>query len=294
MNVCIGERLDTPAWSGPPLGRFAPPGHGAMLPVAAMQDTLFVWKEGASAAHVRSGGQVQHYARGTRVADVMGMHEEAFIAHDVPEAPGECLLVAVHPEVREQYCPELKPGASLRNRFGLLDPLLCELACALERQCVEGEPLGALYTESLATMLVSCVLAKYAGDAAGAMPPSRSGPGGLAPAQQARICGHIRERLGENISLRELAELTGYSPAHFMRLFQQTFGQSPHQFLLDQRVERAKLLLRGDHHTLSDVALACGFSSPSHFGASFARRTGMSPGRYRSARRQRGSGSQHC
>ena len=95
MNLCLGQRLDEPGWTGLPLGHFAPLGHETALPVAASQDTLFFWKAGASPASVRHRGNPQRYERGDRVIDFMAADEEAFIAHDRPEAPGEALVVAI-------------------------------------------------------------------------------------------------------------------------------------------------------------------------------------------------------
>ena len=84
-----------------------------------------------------------------------------------------------------------------------------------------------------------------------------------------------------DLGLQELAAVAGYSPAHFLRLFRRAFGQTPHQFVLDLRIERAKRLLRADGQSLAEIAGSCGFADQSHFGSAFARRAGMPPGRYR-------------
>src|SRR5689334_16336309 len=100
MNLCIGEPLCPPGWTGLPLGRFAPPGHDEALPVAAFQDTLFVWNDGASSARVCGETGELHYARHDGVLDLMSTDEECYIRHDKPEAPGSCLLVAFPTEMR--------------------------------------------------------------------------------------------------------------------------------------------------------------------------------------------------
>ena len=123
MNLCLGERLDEPGWTGPPLGRFAPLGHEKALPVAASQDTLFLWKTGASPASVRCRGNPQQYERGAGVIDFMAADEEAFIAHDRPEAPGEALVVALTPHARATLA-ESSATTRFSSRFGFADPLV--------------------------------------------------------------------------------------------------------------------------------------------------------------------------
>lgn len=281
MNLCLGERLDAPGWTGLPLGRFKPPGHESALPVAAAQDTLFVWKDGASAAGVSSRGRTLHYARHDGVIDFMAAEEEALVVHDRPDAPGEALLVAVP---REALGPATAVPARLGSRFGLIDPLVYEAARALERQCLEGEPLGKLFTESISTAIVSYLVGTYAERPP--QPASTRGArlGAMSAAQQAHLMRFIDEHLSDNVGLNEMAQLVGYSPAHFLRMFNRTFGTSPHQFVVELRIERAKSLLKGDSQSIADVAAACGFSDQSHFTASFTRRTGVPPGRWRAGR----------
>ena len=286
MNLCIGQPLYTPAWSGLPLGRFAPPGHAIDLPVAAAQDTLFVWKDGASPAHVRDGRDSHHYRRHRGVMDIMGVDQEAFISHDHPESPGECLLVAFPTELRDAlgHGGRGRESAGFRSRFGFSDPHLLELAHALERQCLDGEPWGKLYTESLSNALTAYVAHRYSAAAPWRHgPPARTVKGRLSAVQQARLHRYIDEHLSTDVGLQDLAALVGLSQQHFIRVFRQAFSVSPYQYVIGMRVERAKQMLRSDRQSLSEVALACGFADQSHFSTCFARRTGMSPGRFRRA-----------
>ncbi|HEY4069457.1 MAG TPA: AraC family transcriptional regulator [Burkholderiaceae bacterium] len=281
MNLCVGQRLDNISWTGLPLGRFAPPGHGPSLPVAAAQDTVFVWRNGASAARVRSRRKVIHYARHEGVVDIMAADEEAFISHDDPETPGECLLVAIPPELREQWGSLRARRDDLPSRFGFIDPHLTELATALERQCLAGEPYGRLYTESLSLALVAYAVAKYADPDPKGSAAAVTMAGRFTSAQQNRLHRFVEENIGAGLSLVELAKVVNYSPQHFSRLFRSSFGTSPHRYVLQLRIEHAKRMLRADHHSLSEIAAACGFADHSHFSTAFARGAGVSPGRYR-------------
>ena len=105
--------------------------------------------------------------------------------------------------------------------------------------------------------------------------PSR---GGLSPALKNRICDFIREHIGEKISLQALSSMAELSPNHFARAFQQSVGMPPHRYMLRLRVQHVEQMLRETHLTLSQIALAAGFSDQSHLARHFRRLTGMPPG----------------
>lgn len=92
---------------------------------------------------------------------------------------------------------------------------------------------------------------------------------------------YLDAHLGQEITLAELAELVGISQFHFGRLFKQSLGLSPYQYLLQQRVERAKTLLKHTDKPIAAIALECGFNSHSHLGRKFRQLTGMTPKAYR-------------
>ncbi|HET9111659.1 MAG TPA: helix-turn-helix transcriptional regulator [Ktedonobacterales bacterium] len=87
--------------------------------------------------------------------------------------------------------------------------------------------------------------------------------------------------LHEPLTLDELARVAVMSPTHFLRVFRQAFGQTPHQFLTERRIERAKDLLRMTNRPVTDICLAVGFESLGSFSALFRRRVGVSPAAYR-------------
>jgi AraC-like DNA-binding protein len=85
----------------------------------------------------------------------------------------------------------------------------------------------------------------------------------------------------ESLFLADLASEAAISPYHFLRLFREAFGATPHQYLIDVRIERAKTLLAAEHGSVTDVCLDVGFSSLGSFSALFARRVGRSPSDWR-------------
>jgi AraC-like DNA-binding protein len=83
-----------------------------------------------------------------------------------------------------------------------------------------------------------------------------------------------------DLSLEELADAAGLSITHFSQMFRQSTGQSPHQFVLHRKLERANEMLRAEGRVL-DVAVACGFKSQQHFARVFRSVCGASPTEYR-------------
>ncbi len=88
---------------------------------------------------------------------------------------------------------------------------------------------------------------------------------------------YVQENYAREISLGELAQLTGLTPYHLSRIFTATYGMSPHQYLTHVRVESAKKLLISLDTTLADVAQNAGFYDHSHFCRTFKRHTGSTP-----------------
>ncbi len=95
---------------------------------------------------------------------------------------------------------------------------------------------------------------------------------------------YIRSSLAQDLSLAALARFAGMSSSHFLRSFKRTTGKSPHQAILDARIDAACELLRVGQLPMSEIALLVGFSSPSHFSSVFGKRMGCSPLAYRKYR----------
>jgi AraC family transcriptional regulator len=117
----------------------------------------------------------------------------------------------------------------------------------------------------------------------GATPISRKLEHKLPPHLLERTLAYINDRLAEDISLGDLAQLCEITKFHFLRCFKVSTGSSPYQYLLDRRVERAKRLLASTHYPVGDIAHMCGFSNVSGLGRTFRCTTGMTPGAWRQA-----------
>ena len=93
----------------------------------------------------------------------------------------------------------------------------------------------------------------------------------------------IDARYREPLDVPALARAAHLSPAHFSREFRRAFGESPHQYLLTRRLERAAALLRGTDRTVTDICFTVGLRSVGSFTTSFGRAYGISPTAYRAA-----------
>lgn len=87
--------------------------------------------------------------------------------------------------------------------------------------------------------------------------------------------------LAGDLSLGDLSDVANLSSRHFLRLFKESTGLSPHQYVVRARVRKARALLVDDDLALGQVAKECGFAHQQHLSRCFNRLVGTSPGRYR-------------
>ena len=114
------------------------------------------------------------------------------------------------------------------------------------------------------------------------LPPIKRG--GLAGWQLRRITEYIQDRVSEDVSLNDLADLVGLSPRHLCTAFRESTGLPPHRWQVERRIERAEAMLGDATTAITEVALACGFGTPSHFATVFRRATGRTPSDWRRER----------
>ncbi|MBC9252012.1 AraC family transcriptional regulator [Pseudomonas alcaligenes] len=141
------------------------------------------------------------------------------------------------------------------------------------------EPGERLLGSSLAHEMLSHVLLTQVGLRQGLQIK-----GGLAPHLRRRLVEYIEQHIGEPLPLGELAQLASLSEYHFVRMFRASFGLPPHRYVLQRRLLRSRELLLHSQLALGEIALACGFSSASHFSNRFRQAFGGAPNLLRASR----------
>lgn len=166
---------------------------------------------------------------------------------------------------------------NLVNHFGQQDLNLQQIAMLLLSEVKSGGMMGRLYVESLSQALIIHLLRHYSEDAPIIAPENRS----LTHIQLQQAIDYIHTHLDRDLSLVELANVINISPTYFANLFKQAMKISPHQYVIQQRVEQAKVMLSKTDLAIADIALQVGFSSQSHLTQQFKRITGMTPNQVR-------------
>ncbi|MGI9025239.1 MAG: helix-turn-helix domain-containing protein [Burkholderiaceae bacterium] len=172
-------------------------------------------------------------------------------------------------------------GVSLIDRVGCCDPLLQRLFHAMVGEVESAEFASALLLDSLLDSFLVRLARVYASRAIA----GRSRPVALAPHRLRRVLDFIDAHLGENIRLDDLACAAGSSQFHFSHGFRKATGYSPYHYLIQQRIEYAKVLLIAGTEPLSIIASQCGFNSQRQFSVMFKELNGIGPKRFRILRR---------
>lgn len=131
-----------------------------------------------------------------------------------------------------------------------------------------------LYADSVANILAVQLLREYSSEK---MPPEKRYVSGLTNKKLALVLELIENDLSEDLPLKVLANAAGLSEYHFLRMFKQSTGYTPHQYVISQRIERARELLQKTDLTVTEIAYLLGFSTPAHFTHHFRRKTGFTP-----------------
>lgn len=164
-------------------------------------------------------------------------------------------------------------------RFAVVDPLIAAALESLLAELRSPREAGSLYVDRLADVLVLHLL--RSADGSRVVSPEK---GGLSGAALRRVLERLEAEVERGVSLEDLAREAGMSRFHFAREFRRSTARSPHQFLTELRVERAKQMLAHSALPIVDVALAAGFGSQSHFTHTFRRLTGLTPAAFRRRR----------
>lgn len=208
----------------------------------------------------------------TRAVGLCPMHTSQAIRWD---RDANILLLNLEPELLTRNAVELLDTEQYEMLPHLItqDALIHQIGLGLNAQLKTNGSDSRLYAESAATFLAVHLLQNYTTRKF----PIREYEGGLPQQKLKQAVDYIQDHLAQEISLNELANELGISRYYFCRLFKQSTGLSPHQYVIQQRVERAKQLLLQGKMSIANVAQASGFTHQSHLNRHFKRLTGVTP-----------------
>ncbi|AFZ28698.1 transcriptional regulator, AraC family [Gloeocapsa sp. PCC 7428] len=153
------------------------------------------------------------------------------------------------------------------------DALVQGVFLSLKDELESGRIGGQLLVDSLKTVLAIHLLRNYC-----TISPRLSNySDGLSLAKLVLIKDYINEHLHQNLTLTEIAAIAQMSPYHFLRLFKQSIGVTPHQYILQRRIDKAKYLLQHSKLSIAEIALCAGFCDQSHLTRCFKRMLGVTP-----------------
>jgi AraC family transcriptional regulator len=195
--------------------------------------------------------------------------------------PKGCDVVSRSPEGGEYLtlCTPLNPsaGRSAERRFNdFIDPAAIEAAQDLRRLLLAGDVVDPIEAEKCVSALCSVV----AHVLAGAATASRAARW-MTARRLALVDEIIEARMDCGLTVLEIASHLGLSSGFFNRAFKAATGKTPHDYIVDRRISRARLMLRRSPLGLADIAAASGFASHAHMTSQFRRRLGTSPSRLR-------------
>ncbi|MEO1048546.1 MAG: AraC family transcriptional regulator [Pseudomonadota bacterium] len=193
------------------------------------------------------------------------------------------IIITIWPSELERFAQrelgQLLTKKQLQDIPQTNDPDLSGAAQLLFEALKARSPSSEVMYESLARIFTVKLLERYGERAA----PEAEFSKAFTPQHYKRVLDFVAENFGHSIVIADLAEAAGLSEAHFSRQFHKTIGDSPHQFLIRYRVERATEMLADPARALSEIAITCGFSDQAHLTRQFKRFTGQTPRQYRAA-----------
>jgi AraC family transcriptional regulator len=196
------------------------------------------------------------------------------------------IVITLEPEKFERFAHSevgvLLKGSQLRNLPLFTDPDICQAGVVLRDALISRDVGSEVLFESLARVFLVKLIQKYGDRTEEEIVFAR----GFTAQQYKRMLDFVAAHYAKTITIEELANIGALSPSHFSRLFKQTIGRSPMQFIMAYRVEQAKKQLSHQNQPLIDIALECGFADEAHFSRVFKQAERITPKAHRASLRK--------
>jgi len=195
------------------------------------------------------------------------------------EQISEYINITLDQQLLNQVAAEnsLSNAVEIEHRVIFLEATILHVAQLLKSEVINAGLAGKVYTESLRNLLMIHLLRNYSR----ALIKTQSGNRLLDTFKLNQVKDFIEEHLAEDLTSADMEAVVHVSQFHFARAFKTTTGESPYRYLIQRRIERAKVLLSVTCHSIAEVAYRVGFYNQSHFTAQFGNLTGVTPKQYR-------------
>jgi AraC-like DNA-binding protein len=189
------------------------------------------------------------------------------------------VLVELSPAFMTNACYERGGSSTPRvsSLAGRKDPILGHLAQILSLTLERQSEASPLFVEQLGVTIGTHLIDRYGNASSESNRKNRR----LSGLHEVRAKDMLLAKAQGNVSIEEIANACNLSRSYFIRAFRETTHRTPHQWLLERRIDRARDLLKHSDSSLSEIAMACGFSDQSHFTRTFSQLVGTPPGTWR-------------
>jgi AraC family transcriptional regulator len=228
------------------------------------------WKseQGGQSAVVDSGSLTLHGAAGCNGSTWEGAYNRVLfeLDHKHLERLTEGRVAGARVEIAE--------------RWSFKDSRLEHLLKTLYVELREGAPAGRLFGEQVGNAVAMLLAKQYS-----VIRPEVYGSGGQIPSSRLKkVFDYVEACIHQDIHLSDLASVAAMSPYYFARLFKNSTGVSPHQYVIQCRIGRAKEMLRNSKMSIFEIGVRVGYADAKHFRTLFRREVGIAPSDYRVAR----------
>ena len=258
---------------------------GELADVMFKQHVIVVTVGHAITCEFKKEGRFQHVFKARGAISFFPSYQPFFLRLKVEKGTfANVLFLALDPAFVSRTAVGLELHSDhieLVEQHGGTDPTLHHIAMALQAGIQTGDAVDQMYGEALSTALTVHLLRKYGAT----VPEPKSRYGRLPREKLLRAVEYIRDQLDRDLTVSGIAQAVYMSPYHFTRLFKESTGQSPHQYVVEARVRKAKELLTTGKFTISEAAYHVGFVDQSHLTRHFKRVFGLPPKRLLSRRR---------
>ena len=188
----------------------------------------------------------------------------------------DVILAALNPVFVDRVADALSVlGSKKLGPMTFTDIGVESILLALQTELSDRCPSGRIYGESLATALAARLVWLRE------RPVNDNQAGGLPSARLRHVLDYIEANLADDTSIPRLAEIARVGPRQFERLFVQSVGVPPHQYILRRRIAGSKHLLLNSYLSLAEMSARLGFPNQSHFATTFRNKVGMTPSAFR-------------